>query len=144
MLLTIPLTWRWKLRTTGAVDLTPSMSWPVPIVSDDAEEGDGPVLVTLEYIIADPNDRERLLTALERLRHERMRDGAYHWDIFEDTAQPGKFLETFLVDSWVEHLRQHDRVTKADEIHQQSIQHLLSGEPKVTHFIERRAEMSAR
>lgn len=135
MLLAIPLTWRWKLRTTGSVDLTPSMSWPVPAASDDAAAGDGPVLVTLEYLIADPKEREPLLTALRRLRHERLRDGAYRWSIFEDAAAPGKFLETFLVDSWLEHLRQHERVTKADDIHQQYIQKLLSGEPKVTHFI---------
>jgi len=135
MLLAVPLTWRWKLRTTGTVDLTPSMQWPTPVAPQDAAENEGPVLVTIEYRLNDPHDREGFLTALNRLRRERLRDGAYSWGIFEDAAESGKFLETFLVDSWLEHLRQHERVTKADAIHQQYVQRFLKGEPKVTHFI---------
>jgi hypothetical protein len=32
-LLAIPLTWWWKLQTAQGMDLTPSMSWPAPIVT---------------------------------------------------------------------------------------------------------------
>jgi hypothetical protein len=73
--------------------------------------------------------------ALHRLRKERLRDGAYRWGIFEDTGDPGRFLETFLVESWTEHLRQHERVTNADHVLQQYVSGLLTGEAKVTHLI---------
>ena len=73
--------------------------------------------------------------ALDRLQHERLRDGASTWGIFEDTAQPCRFLETFLVASWAEHLRQHQRVTNADYVLQQHINQLLQGEVQITHFI---------
>jgi MFS family permease len=141
-LVAIPLTWRWKLQTGAGVDLAPSMHWPSPIVADDVEHDRGPVLVTVEYRI-DPRNRQPFLAALESLGYERRRDGAYAWGIFEDTAEPGRMLETFLVDSWLEHLRQHERVTNADR----SVQEVVSkfhtqGTPKVSHLVA--AELSAR
>jgi len=36
------------------------------------------------------------------------------WGIFYDTQSPNVYLETFLVDSWAEHQRQHERFTVAD------------------------------
>jgi predicted MFS family arabinose efflux permease len=133
-LLAIPLTWRWKLQTALGVDLTPSMSWPAPIVTGQVENDQGPVMVTVEYRIS-PEDREAFLTALEKLSHERRRDGAYAWGIFEDTADRSRFLETFLVESWLEHLRQHERVTNADRMLQDHIHRLVQGTPKITHLI---------
>ena len=134
-LIAIPLTWRWKLQTGATVDLTPSMHWPAPLLAHDVEPDRGPVLVTVEYRI-DPRNREGFLDALDKLAHERRRDGAYAWGIFEDTAEQGRFLETFLVESWLEHLRQHQRVTNADRILQDTVRkYQLEGEPKVTHFI---------
>jgi hypothetical protein len=134
-LLTIPLTWRWHLQTGADLDLTPSMHWPAPIVSHDVAEDRGPVLVTVEYRI-DPKTRDIFLAALDRLGNERRRDGAYAWGVFEDAAEPGRFVETFLVESWLEHLRQHARVTNADRLLQSEIQRChLEGTPKVTHMI---------
>jgi hypothetical protein len=64
------------------------------------------------------------------------RDGAYAWDILEDVAQPGRFLETFRLESWLEHLYQHERVTNADRVLQAQVDAFhLNGIPKVTHFI---------
>src|SRR5208283_2953088 len=119
-ILTIPLTWRWKLQTGAKIDLTPSMHWPTPVLSHQVEQDRGPVLITVEYRI-DPNEREPFLAALEKLGHERRRDGAYAWGIFEDTNQEGRFLETFLTESWLEHLRQHERVTNADRVLQKAV-----------------------
>ena len=133
-LIAIPLTWRWKLHTGHGLDLTPSMHWPMPIVTQEVEGDRGPVLVTVEYRI-NPGDRQAFLTALETLSHGRRRDGAYSWGVFEDTAEDDRFLETFLVESWLEHLRQHKRVTNADRILQEKVHHYIRGKPKVTHLI---------
>ena len=134
-LLTIPLTWRWKLQTGAKIDLTPSMHWPTPVLSHKVEQDRGPVLITVEYRI-NPNEREPFLAALEKLGHERRRDGAYAWGVFEDTAVEGRFLETFLVESWLEHLRQHERVTNADHVLQKAVVRFQQGSvPVVTHFV---------
>ena len=135
VLAAIPLLWRWKLQTGVGVDLMPSMHWPTPVLSHEIDADRGPTLVTVEYRI-DSRNREEFLAALERFAHERRRDGAYAWGVFEDAAEEGRFLETFLVESWLEHLRQHERVTHADRLLQNAVQRFhLEGTPKVTHFI---------
>jgi len=134
-LLVIPLLWRWKLQTGAGVDFTPSMHWPQPVLSHDIEADRGPVLVTIEYRI-DPADRGAFVDAIMRLAPERRRNGAFEWDLYEDTAQAGRFLETFLLDSWMEHLRQHERVTQADRARQETVNRFQTeGAPKVTHLI---------
>jgi predicted MFS family arabinose efflux permease len=131
----IALTWHWKLQTGAGIDLTPSMHWPAPLTTQDIAQDRGPVLVTVEYYIR-PQDRDAFLEAMAKLEHERRRDGAYRWGIFEDAAEAGRMVETFLVESWMEHLRQHERVTNADRVLQEAVRkfHLI-GAPKVTHLI---------
>ena len=134
-MIAVPLTWRWKLHTGATVDLSPSMHWPAPITSHPIEPDRGPVLVTVEYHI-DPKNREPFLHALAASARERRRDGAYDWGIFEDPAHDGRFIETFLTDSWLEHLRQHERVTKADRLLEQVVRRFQIGEgPKTTHWV---------
>ena len=133
--LVVPLSWRWKLQTGAGVDLTPSMHWPTPVLSRAVADDQGPVLVTVEYRI-DPANRHEFLDAMQKLAHARRRDGAYAWGIFEDAGQEGRFLETFLVESWLEHLRQHERVTNADRILQSAVRRFhVEAEPTVTHFV---------
>jgi MFS family permease len=134
-LVSIPLTWPWKLQTGAGLDLTPSMHWPAPVAAHEIEYDRGPVLVTVEYRV-DRQNRDAFLAALDKLARERRRDGAYAWGIFEDAAAEGRFLETFLLDSWLEHLRQHERVTNTDRVLQEAVHRFQTeGTPKVTHFI---------
>jgi len=135
-LVAIPLLWRWKLQTGEGVDMTPSMHWPAPVLSREVEGDRGPVLTTLEYRV-DAADRGAFLEALHRLAQQRRRDGAYGWAVFEDAAQAGRFVETFYVASWLEHLRQHERVTQADKALQEQVNafHRGEGRPSVSHLI---------
>ncbi|MBT3991059.1 MAG: MFS transporter [Rhodospirillaceae bacterium] len=134
--LAIPITWRWKIIADPSIDLTPSFHWPVPVMASEIEEDRGPVMVTVEYQI-DPKNREAFQSAMENYGHTRRRDGAFSWGIFEDVSAPGRFLEYFLVDSWLEHERQHHRVTEADiEIEKQVMQyHLGETRPIARHLI---------
>jgi MFS family permease len=134
-IIAIPLTRAWKVQTGAVDDLSPSMHWPAPITTSSIEPDRGPVLVTVEYHI-DPKNREPFLQALGRSARVRRRDGAYDWGIFEDPAKEGRFIETFLTDSWLDHLRQHQRVTKADRIMEQVVRRFQLGDgPKTTHLI---------
>ena len=142
-LIAIPLTWRWKLQTGAGLDLTPSLHWPAPIAAGEIEHDRGPVLVMIEYNI-DPKSREPFLEALEKLANERRRDGAYAWGVFEDAADKGRMVETFLVESWLEHLRQHERVTNADRVLQEAVQRFQAeGVPKITHLIAAEPDQSS-
>jgi predicted MFS family arabinose efflux permease len=132
--LAIPLTWRWKLQTGAGLDLTPSMHWRAPVVAQRVEHNHGPVLVTIDYRI-DIKDRGEFLTALDELGYERKRDGAFAWGVFEDTASTGRFLEMFLIESWLELMHSYERVTKADRMLEEHIRRLLIAAPQISHLV---------
>src|SRR4029434_7604034 len=104
---------RFKLRCSEDLDLTPSAHWPEPKVQTQLQAQTGPVLVTIEYRI-DPKHAEAFTKAARASGEIKRRDGAVYWNLFRDTADPARFVETFIVDSWDEHLRQHGRLTQAD------------------------------
>ena len=136
-LLALWLTRRWKLHSGPAADLAPSMHWPQPVLADGVDQDAGPVLVTVEYHVA-AEHREQFLQALRPLARERRRDGAYDWNVFHDSAHPERMLETFLVDTWVEHMRQHQRVTHADRACEDRVWRLAREPPRITHYIAAR------
>jgi len=134
IVLAIWLTRRWKLQTGPEADLAPSMHWPEPLLAGPVEDDAGPVLVTVEYHVA-AEKRDAFLGAMRRVARERKRDGAYSWGLYEDTAHADRVVETFLVDSWLEHRRQHQRVTNADRVVEEHVRKLVREEPRVTHYI---------
>jgi hypothetical protein len=132
---TLLLSKQWQLQTGANVDFTPSLHWPAPLTTTEIEPDRGPVLVTVEYHI-DEKYRDQFLKALRRYGRERRRDGAYDWALYENPAAAGHFIETFNSDSWLDHLRQHQRVTKSDQALEQAVMRFqLDGKPKATHYI---------
>ncbi len=127
---------RYRLHLDEQADLSPSLHWPEPHVFLDPHPEQGPVLVTVEYLI-DPDEWRRFAQAMRPLGHIRRRDGAIRWGLFQDAANPGRFLETFLVETWLEHLRQHERITVEDRAVQEQVAafHLGPERPKVSHLI---------
>lgn len=109
----IPLAARWRIQSGTALDLSPTTHWPAAIASGEIDQETGPVLVTIEYRVA-ATSRAAFLAERGALERQRRRTGAYAWELFEDAADPERFVETFHVESWLEHLRQHDRITVAD------------------------------
>lgn len=135
----LPLAWRYSLGKAAALDLAPSLHWPAPLVEGDMEHDRGPVLVTIEYRLK-PETVPNFFVAMQGMRRVRKRDGAIHWGLYEDTAQPGLVIETFTVESWLEHLRQHERMTNADRVQQDVARSFHVGDtpPLVRHFVTRR------
>jgi MFS family permease len=133
------LTWRMRLPEGEAPDLTASPSWPDPELVRSFEHERGPALVTVEYEI-DPADSEAFSRAMQLLSAIRLRDGAIRWGLWEDIEQPGRVLESFVVESWLEHLRQHERITAADRVVQGVAQafHRGAAPPRVRHFVHER------
>lgn len=124
-----------KLQQGAGLDHTPSSHWPAPVVAREIAPDSGPVMVTVDYRIA-AEHRAAFLAAMRDLEAARRRDGAVAWGLYEDAAQPGRFLETFLEESWLAHLRHHERVSEADRALQARVRALHSGPgaPEVTHF----------
>ena len=62
-----------------------------------------------------PALREIRLAALQDARFSRRRTGAVSWRVWQDAAEPGRIVEQFVVASWQEHLRQHERISVRDQ-----------------------------
>ncbi len=117
-----------------AVDLSPWTHWPNPRLAVQPGLHDGPVLVTLEYFV-NPGQTREFKAAMRGLEEIRRRDGALRWNLYADAQIPGRYLETFLVGSWAEHLRQHDRFTQADRAVEDRVSAVVQQTPRETHFL---------
>ncbi|MEH1922754.1 MFS transporter [Nostoc sp.] len=67
----------------------------------------------------------------------RLGDGAIRWGIFHDTSEPNRYLERFIVESWVDHLRQCERFTVADREIREKVFAFHQGDepPVISHMI---------
>jgi MFS family permease len=120
----------------STADLSAWNHWRMPVVVNEVQDDllEGPVLVTIEYVV--PQQQEAgFLEAIHKYGRMRRRDGAYRWGIFRDTAVADHYLEIFLVKSWAEHLRQHERQTQADRQLEERLNSYAATEPKVRHLI---------
>ncbi|HEY6349118.1 MAG TPA: MFS transporter [Candidatus Angelobacter sp.] len=100
------------------------------MAADDA----GPVLVTVEYDV-NPKQTSEFLEAVHEYGRIRRRDGASRWGIFRDLENGNRYVETFIVPSWAEHLRQHERFTQADRELEERLQSYTSSQPSVRHLL---------
>jgi MFS family permease/quinol monooxygenase YgiN len=107
------LTRRYRVEGGAEEDLTPSAAWTAPVTTRPVDPDAGPVMTTIEYHI-DPARADEFRAVMAESRRSRLRQGALSWELFHDTAVPGRYLEYFVDESWVEHLRRFDRVTVFD------------------------------
>ena len=127
---------RLRLAEPRDADTTPSNHWPEPPLLVERHPEHGPVLVTVEYLI-DPARGAEFTLRMRAMRRIRRRDGAIRWGLYEDATAAGRYLETFVVESWAEHLRRHSRATLADRDVESGCWtfHIAEEPPKVTHWI---------
>jgi MFS family permease len=128
-------TFIFPLHRGDSLDLRPAADWPEPNITGELDIEKGPTFVTVEYRI-DPLNAEEFVRAMGDMRRIRRRDGAVRWALFVDASDPARFLEEFVVESWLEHLRQHERITVSDRQLQEQIRllHTAPEAPHVTHY----------
>jgi len=130
---------KWPLQSGADLDLRPSLHWPEPTVLVEPDLEEGPVLVTIEYRVDAANAAD-FVKAVHALGRIRQRDGARRWGLFRDLADRSRHIETYIVQSWAEHFRQHVRVTVTDRAAEDRVR-ALHGEdnpPAVSHFMYER------
>ena len=118
------------------LDLSPSNHWQGHALANEPGPDDGPILVTIEYHI-DPAEAVAFRAAMFHLRETRLRDGAFRCSVFVDLEDATLYRETFLVGSWAEHLRQHERATVDDQRIEQTVLtfHRWPDPPVVRHLL---------
>jgi predicted MFS family arabinose efflux permease len=132
----IPLTWWAKLARDTNKELTPSLHWSEPYVSGDSFDEDQPAMIQITYLIAEHRKSE-FTSLMKDLARSRRSNGGYHWALRYDISETDKVVETWHEPSWLNHLRHHERVSKADEQLQEQIKLCLmpNSEPAVQHFV---------
>ena len=117
-------------------DHTPTHPWQEPEAVLPIELDEGPVMITLEYLV-DPERRGEFESIMAESRSARLRQGAVSWGLFEDVQRPGRFVEYFACDSWADYLRRFDRFTAMDERLQamRYAFHLGTEPPRISRFI---------
>lgn len=115
LLLGLPASKRFTLPSGRVADLSSAraLNRSEPTVVIELRPEDGPVLISVEYDI-DSGDSHGFVEAIYQLRPVRLRDGAMRWGLFHDAANPERYVENFLVESWAEYLRQRERLTMND------------------------------
>jgi quinol monooxygenase YgiN len=109
---------RFPLMTFANLDHSPgrlahSLRRAAPQIVIEPNPEDGPVLVEVTFRI-DPARAEEFIRAAHELGRVRRRDGAVRWSLFRDPFDPARFLETYVVESWLDRQRQLERFTVAD------------------------------
>ncbi len=130
------LSLRWRPAAARAEDHTPAHHWDDPIVAGEVPLDAGPIMVQVEYVV-EAQSAEPFRVAMNEVGRSRRQSGAIAWWLFNDTADPTRFVETWIESTWAEHLRYHDRVSVAHKaIEQRALVHMRSGTRASTrHFI---------
>jgi MFS family permease len=74
----------------------------------------GQLMETMHYRVT-PAQREAFLAAMAEVRMVRGRAGALFWQLYEDVAHPDGWMETWAMESWIDHLREATRMSEADQ-----------------------------
>jgi len=134
--LAMVLTRRFKLDAVADEDLSPAHVWKPPVTAVPVDPHEGPVMVTIDYRI-EPAQAAEFQKVMQESRRSRLRHGALSWELFRDTSDPARYIEYFIDESWVEHLRRFDRVTAGDvALRERRLAfHIGDGPPLVSRYI---------
>jgi MFS family permease len=121
-----------------SLNLDPLNRFSEPLLKLDLKPRSGPIVVMIDYEIAD-DDVPEFLTAMAERRRIRIRDGAGQWGLMRDLENPTVWTETYHVPTWVEYVRHNQRRTQADaEIGDRlTALHRGAAAPRVHRMIER-------
>ncbi len=125
-----------KPATEEVEDHRPAHHWADPKVAAELPLDAGPIMVQVEFLVDAP-DAAAFRTAMNEVGRSRRRNGAMEWWLFQDTADPTRFVETWIEPTWAEHLRYHERVSVAHkQVEERAWSHLRKGtRPSTRHFV---------
>jgi Transmembrane secretion effector len=114
LLISLALSGPLSINFTGSLNFDPA---PVTSFSHKLiytpQPNDGPVSITVEFRVDCAQGRE-FMDLMREVRLIHLRNGAYSWRLHEALTRPNTFRLEINVPSWNEHLRQKERVTKAE------------------------------
>jgi MFS family permease len=124
----------WPLPDVEGWDRSSAVYWPEPELAYEPDPREGPVLVTVRYVVPQEHEAE-FVEAMELVRLGRLRTGATTCSLYRDGADPSTFVLVALYPTWEEHLRQHTgRLTGTDQEREERANALTIEEPEGAHL----------
>ena len=129
---------RRPLAQPEGLDLDPLRQWYAPATAVPVDQRTGPVVITIEYVIAQ-DDQAKFLAAMSERRRIRRRDGALNWRLLRDLADEEVWIERYETATWLDYVRLNNRMTRHDAVIPESLRalHRGPGSPRVRRMIER-------
>jgi Transmembrane secretion effector len=133
---------RYSITLLDDLDFTPvSDHWSLPPeLSVDLSKNDSQALITIDYKI-DPKLSDEFEQSVRELGRILKSEGMAYWELFQDTADIGHYIEIRIADTWTDHMRQHERVTKNVQVTEDRIRELIKDGPQpiISHYIGKSA-----
>jgi MFS family permease len=137
LLVTLPFSARLPVLRGELPDFSPFRAKnQAPQLAIEPDMSHGPVRILVDYYV-DEKDYNNFVHAIHKLKEVRLRDGAMRWGIFQNAGDPRHLTETFIMESWIDYLRQRERFTTSDRTIRDQVVNLHRGEepPQTTYTI---------
>ena len=132
---------RYSITFVDDLDFTPASHWSFPPqLPVDSPGSDAEALITIEYNI-DPKLSDEFEQSVRELGRILKSEGMAYWELFQDPTYIGHYIEIRIADTWTDHMRHHERVTKNVQIMEDRIRALLKDGPQpiISHYIAKTA-----
>ena len=130
---------RYSSTLLDDLDFTPASDhWSLPPQSSIASsQNENQALITIEYNKIDPNLSNKFEQSVHELGRTLKSEGMAYWELFQDPADIGHYIEIRIADTWTDHIRQHEYVTKNVQVMENRIRELIKDcpQPIISHYI---------
>lgn len=108
-----------------------------PQYSIDPSQAENHALITIEYNKIEPKLSDEFQSSVHELGHMLKSEGMAYWELFQDPADSGHYIEIRIADTWTDHLRQHEYVTKNVQDMENRIRELIKEcpDPIISHYV---------
>jgi MFS family permease len=130
---------RYSSTLLDDLDFTPASDhWSLPPQSSiDSSQNENQALITIEYNKIDPKLSDEFEQSVRELGRLLRSEGMAYWELFQDSADIGHYIEIRIADTWTDHIRQHEYVTRNVQVMENRIRELIKDcpQPIISHYI---------
>src|SRR6476660_1901838 len=131
---------RYSSTLLDDLDFTPASDhWSLPtlLYSVDSSQNENQALITIEYNKIDPKLSDKFEQSVRELGRMLRSEGMAYWELFQDPTDIGHYIEIRIADTWTDHIRQHEYVTKNIQVIENRIRTLIKDcpQPIISHYI---------
>jgi MFS family permease len=130
---------RYSSTLLDDLDFTPASDhWSLPPqASVDPSQNENQALIAIEYNKIDPKLSDEFEQSVRELGRILRSEGMAYWELFQDPADIGHYIEIRIADTWTDHIRQHEYVTKNVQAMEDRIRALIKDcpQPIISHYI---------